>query len=293
MELRHLRYFLAVAEELHFGRAAERLRISQPPLSATIQALERELGVRLFLRTTRQVSLTPEGEHLRDRIRPVLAEIEHIASELAEVRTGVRGRLRVGYVSSASYSVLPGAVRRFQQAMPLVDLRLSPLTSGEQTEQLLSGDLDLAILRDHRATPEIEQQRVRSEGLVVVLPEWHALAELETVPPDALGDEPLILFSGELMPGYVSLIMSALRTGGSRPNIVQRAVHQETVLGMVAAGIGLSILPESVARVRMPGVTARPLLGGTETELQLAWHTAPGPAARVFTECTLEAARTG
>lgn len=289
MELRQLRYFLAVAEELHFGRAAERLRVSQPPLSVAIKALEREIGAPLFRRTTRRVELTAEGEHLRDRLGPLVAGIDEAVRELGDVRSGIRGRLRVGYVSSASYSILPGAVRAFQERRPHVELRLQPLTSAEQLGRLLDDELDVGILRDQPPVPGVTQELVRSERLVAVLPAGHPLAapehEHDGLAPEALDDEPLVLFPYDLMPGYLARVTGVLEQAGARVRIVQRTVHQETVLGLVAAGVGLSILPESVAAIRMPGVVSRPLAVDPRTELTIAWHGVPGAAARVFAEC--------
>ncbi|MFV0434884.1 MAG: LysR family transcriptional regulator [Leucobacter sp.] len=285
MELRQLRYFLAVADELHFGRAADRLHISQPPLSVAIRALEQELGTPLFVRSTRAVSLTAAGETFRDRISPVIDEFDAVIDELHEVRDGTRGRLRVGFVSSASYSILPRAVQRFQQRFPLVELHLTPLASAEQLSRLLDGQLDLGILRDPSPVPGIETAHVLSERLVAVLPEGHPLTAEEVLSTEQLHDEPLVLFPYHLMPGYLARIMQLLEGSGVRPRIVQRAVHQETVIGLVAAGVGLSILPESVASVLMPGAVMRPFEPGLDTELHLAWHSDPTPAVCAFTAC--------
>lgn len=291
MELRQLRYFLAVAEELHFGRAAERLRISQPPLSTAIKSLEQELGAQLFLRSTRSVALTPEGEFLQGRLLPLIDDLDSVAIELAEVRQGLRGRLRIGFVSSASYSILPHAVRRVQAALPLVDLRLEPLTSAEQVAQLLAGGLDLGIVRDQPAVPGVRQEPVRTEPLVVVLPEEHPLATGDCIALDQLEHQPMILFPYELMPGYLSRVTELLERGGVPTRVVQRTVHQETVLGLVAAGVGLSVLPEPVARIGMPGIVALPIAEHPTTELTVAWHEQISPAARVFADCVHEAAK--
>lgn len=290
MELRQLRAFIAVAEELHFGRAADYLGISQPPLSATIKALENELGTTLFVRTTRSVSLTEEGEYLQKQLTPLLKRIDTVIEELPEVSAGIRGRLKVGYVSSASYSVLPAAVRKFQQLMPNVQLALNPLATSQQIVQLLNGELELAILRDHPGSLELQQAHILSEGLVAVVPQWHELAGHSTLEAKHLREQALILFPHELMPGYLSKVMAALQLPGSALNVVQRAVHQETVLGMVAAGVASSILPASVASIRMPGVTVIPLKSKITSSLDLAWRDALSPAAALFSQCVHEAA---
>ncbi|MDJ1371212.1 LysR family transcriptional regulator [Gulosibacter molinativorax] len=289
MELRQLRYFLAVAEELHFGRAAERLRVSQPPLSVAVKSLEDELGVSLFNRSTRRVTLTPEGELLQRRVTPILEDLDQVASEVADVRKGLRGLLRIGYVSSASYTILPRAVQLFQGRLPLIDLQLNPLTSGEQLERMRDGGIDLGIVRDQSAVPGLRLEPVLEERLVVVLPVEHPLSRFETVKVEQLEGEPLVLFAHELMPGYVTRITEVLEANGAMPRVVQRIVHQETVLGLVAAGVGLSVLPESVARISMPGVAVRPLAGDPISRLQLAAPGTLAPAARAFAECVRDA----
>jgi DNA-binding transcriptional LysR family regulator len=153
MELRQLRYFLVVADELHFARAAERLHITQPPLTVAVRRLERELGVRLFDRTTRRVTLTAAGQAFRDRIQVAVADIDDAAGDVADVAAGKSGKIRVGFVSSASYTTVPEAIRAFRQHRPRVDLVLHPLTSGEQVEQLLDGNLDLGLIRDPGDVP--------------------------------------------------------------------------------------------------------------------------------------------
>lgn len=300
MELRQLRYFLTVAEELHFGHAAELLRMSQPPLSVAVKALETELGVQLFERSTRKVTLTPEGEAFRESVQQLLEGLDTAVTELSEVRRGVRGKLRVGYVSSASYSILPRAVQSFQEQLPLVELSLHPLTSAEQLSWLTERKLDIGIVRDQTPLPGLRREQVLSEQLVAVLPEHHPLAAESQLTAEQLADQPLILFPHDLMPGYLSRIAEVFEKLDAPLNIVQRTVHQETVLGLVAAGVGSSILPASVARITMPGVVSRPLVAtsaGTHqaisanpsTELQIVWHGELSSAARVFTDCVLAA----
>ena len=170
-----------------------------------------------------------------------------------------------------------------------MELTLSPLTSAEQLAGLAEGRLDVGIVRDLVPTPGVRREHVLSEGLVAVLPERHRLASHAEVPIAELVGEPLVLFPAELMPGYLARITEALESGGATMDVVQRTVHQETVLGLVAAGVGLSILPESVARLRMPGVVARPLDARPTTELSVVWHGAMGAAARAFADHVLEA----
>lgn len=289
MELRQLRYFLVVAEELHFGRAAERLHLTQPPLTVAIRRLERELGVQLFDRTTRRVVLTPAGEAFRQRVQDAVMELDEAAGDIANVAAGLSGRIRVGFVSSASYTTIPEAIRAFRRERPRVELILSPLTSGEQIEQLLDGDLDLGLIRDPGEVPGLTMELVSTEALVAVLPEAHPLASGVEVRPADLEKEPMILFPYRLMPGFVNRIHRLFDGLQFSPQVVQQAIHQETVLGLVAAELGLSILPESVKRFQMPGVVTRPLTGDPQTALYAAYPSSePAPAVSAFFECFKE-----
>ena len=285
MELRQLRYFLAVAEDLHFARAAEHLHITQPPLTVAIRRLERELGVQLFDRTTRRVTLTIAGQAFRERVQAAVEAIDDAAGDVAEVAAGKSGKLRVGFVSSASYSTVPEAMRAFRQRRPRVDLVLSPLTSGEQVEQLLDGDLDLGIIRDPGNVPGLHLELLGTEDLVAVVPESHPLARSAEVGPEDLAGEPMILFPYKLMPGFVTRILGLFEPLGTAPRVTQQAIHQETVLGLVAAGLGISVLPESVRRFRMPGLAIRPLSGRPQTKLYVAAGKSPSPAAGEFIAC--------
>ncbi len=285
MELRQLRYFLVVADELHFGRAAERLHITQPPLTVAIKGLERELGVQLLDRTTRRVTLTPAGQAFRDRARAAVAELDAAAGDVADVAAGKSGKVNVGFVSSASYTTVPEAIRAFRQHRPRVDLVLNPLTSGEQIEQLLDGELDVGLVRDPGDVPGLHLELLSTEDLVVVLQETHPLAGQEEVRPQDLEGEPMILFPYRLMPGFVSRVLRLFEPLAAPPAVVQQAIHQETVLGLVAAGLGMSLLPASVERFQMPGVTTRPLTGRPQTELHVARPSLPSPVVGDFVAC--------
>ncbi|TDL36713.1 LysR family transcriptional regulator [Arthrobacter nitrophenolicus] len=285
MELRQLRYFLVVAEELHFGRAAERLHITQPPLTVAVKGLERELGVQLFDRTTRRVTLTAAGEAFRDRARAAVAELDAAAGDVADVAAGKSGKVKVGFVSSASYTTVPEALRAFRRHRPRVDLVLHPLTSGEQIEQLLDGDLDVGLVRDPGDVPGLHLELLSTEDLVAVIPENHPLARQEEIRPEDLQGEPMILFPYRLMPGFVSRVLRLFEPLAVPPAVVQQAIHQETVLGLVAAGLGMSVLPESVERFQMPGVTTRRLAGRPQTELHVARPLHHSPVVDDFVAC--------
>lgn len=283
VELRQLKYFLAVAEELNFARAAERLHMTQPPLTVAIRKLEEELGVRLFERTTRRVQLTDAGERFRERSEGIMADVQAAKQDAADASDGRVGRLSVGFVSSASYALLPHGVRQFRADNPRVELELVPAASGEQVEALLEGRIDVGILRDPERVPGLELTPLVQERMVAVLPADHPLAGAAEVRAAELALHPLILFSYPLMPGYVARVLEAFE-GGPRLNVVQQAVHQETVLGLVAAGVGASVLPASVADALLPGVVARPLAGSPLTRLVAARGSKSSALAARFVE---------
>ncbi|NKG19910.1 LysR family transcriptional regulator [Paeniglutamicibacter terrestris] len=286
MELRQLQYFLVVADELHFGRAAELLSMSQPPLTVAVKKLEKELNVLLFDRSTRSVKLTAAGQMFRDGLTPVLADLGRVVSEVSEVNTGIRGKLTIGFVSSASYTVIPEAVRLFRERRPLVELALNPVTTDEQVDLLVEGRLDIGILRDPMRLPGMNLEQIHTEPLVLVLPEAHPLAALTKVSVDDFAREKFILFPYKHMSGFFSVVHS-LFDGHGQPKIVEQAIHQETILGLVAAGLGMSILPASVARFQMPGVAFRPIISNPQSILYMARGSA-NPAAEAFMECLRE-----
>lgn len=292
VELRQLEYFMAVAEELHFGRAAARLHISQPPLTVHIKRLEEELGVSLFDRTSRRVSLTSEGTRFRDLIRPILQDLEEAVEDIREIKAGRRGRVRVGFVSSASYELVPASVRDMRLQHPGIHLDLQPMATGEQVEALLENRLDIGIMRDAPLQSGLQFSTLLTEQLVAVLPSNHALAKEDEISSEDLIQMPLVLFPFQSMPGYVTNIMEIFHHLGRSPRIVQRAVNQENVMGLVAAGVGASILPASFSSFSFPGVVTKPITGRPTTRLELVTdqHEVTANTAAVVTVIT-EAAR--
>ncbi|GAA0528554.1 LysR family transcriptional regulator [Saccharopolyspora subtropica] len=278
---------MVVADELHFGRAAERLHISQPPLSHQIRQLEAELGVELFHRTTRRVRLTAAGEELRRRLDGLLDALDDAVSDLHEVRTGRAGKLTVGFVSSASYSVMPRAVRRFRRELPGVELVLSPLTSGEQFDKLHDGTLDLGVVRDGDASMGLPLHDLCTEHLVACVPSDHRLASYPEVTPEDLASEPMIGFPSRDMPGFTAQLRSIFRSPVPFPRVTHRVVHQETALGFVAGGLGFTVLPESVSRFKPDAVQVVPISSRPTTTMKVAAPPEGAPAhaaATVFQE---------
>ncbi|MGO1181874.1 MAG: LysR substrate-binding domain-containing protein [Micrococcaceae bacterium] len=283
MEIRQLRYFVAVAEELHFGRAAARLHISQPPLTVHIKRLEQLVGAALFDRTSRQVQLTEAGNLLYPRALAILEDVEQASAEVGLVAAGHLGQVRLGFVSSASYEVVPLALREMRERHPGIRIDLEPLVTGDQLEALMQGRLDLGVVRDAPLHPGLDFTTLREERIVAVVPADHHLATSPVVEPADLAGEPLILFPFTSMPGFVAKALEVFREHGSSPQVVQQVINQENVMGLVAAGVGISLLPESFSSVHHPRVITRGLTTAPTSMLQLA-HVPAGlsPAATVL-----------
>jgi len=268
MELRQLRYFVAVAEELHFRRAAERLHISQPPLSQQIRALEDELGFALLIRTRRRVQLTPAGEAFLRDARALLGELDGAVATARRIDAGQTGRLRIGFVGSALLSIVPGTVERFRASRPGVAIELRERSTVDQLRAVAAGVIDVGLVR-----PPIDDdgglraQTVLRERTVAALPAGHPLAALGRVPLRRLADEPLVLFPRDQAPGFHDLLIGALADTGAGPRVLQYAPEMLTIIGLVAAGIGVSLAPASVARLALDGVAYRPVEGAPSSDL--------------------------
>lgn len=271
MELRHLRYFVAVAEERHFGRAAARLHMAQPPLSQQIRRLESDLGVRLLHRTTRRVELTPAGAAYLDRAREVLAAVDAAAVEAQRVDAGLEGRLVVGCVGSATYSLLPSLARTLREQVPAVDFSFrGEMLVPDQVEALRRGDLDLALLRPPVEESDLALTPLRRERLIVALPDGHRLAARKRLRIADLRDESFIVHPGRgrsVMSGRVAALCHA---AGFEPRIRQEVGETSTLVTFVAAGLGVAVVPEPVAALGVAGATYRPLSGGGTIELAAA-----------------------
>ncbi|MFC0667623.1 LysR substrate-binding domain-containing protein [Azotobacter chroococcum] len=296
MELRHLRYFIAVAEELHFGRAAEQLGISQPPLSQQIQALEEELGVRLFERTNRRVALSEVGRLFLPEARQVLAQLEQAVAVARRAQCGELGELKVGFTSSAPFtSTIPRAIRAFRQACPEVHLDLRELSSRGVAEAVHEGRLQVGVLRPLAPLPEeLVALELFAEPLVVVLPVGHPLAGgADGVPLAALGEEPFVFFPRSFGTGLYDQLLELARAAGFVPRIVQEASEAMTLIGLVATGLGVTVLPASFSRMRIDGVVCRTLLdpGATTAVWLVRRRNEDSPLVRRFAELLEREAR--
>jgi DNA-binding transcriptional LysR family regulator len=272
MELRQLHYFVAVAEERHFGRAAQRLRMSQPPLSIQIKGLEAELGVRLLNRSTRQVMLTDAGSTFLERARTILGAVEEARDEARGAEQGIRGRLDVGFISSATLSLLPPSIRLFRERFGGVELELKELTSAQQVDALYEDEIKVGLVRLPIRAPGIRFEPVFEERLVVALPSGHVLERLDRVSLEAIADLPLIFFTRQLIPGFHAQIVELFQRVGAFPKVAQHAVHLQTIVGLVASGVGIAILPSSAERISREGVVYRALdVPDATSWMGLAW----------------------
>jgi len=288
MELRHLRYFVAVAEELHFRRAAERLHMSQPPLSQQIRRLEEEVGATLLVRNQRRVELTAAGTAYLTRAREILLAVEDAAREARRVQRGEVGRLAVGFVGSALYSVVPELLRAFRERHPEVALRLHELGTTEQLRRLEDGRLDLGFIRAPGARPGLSIETVLREPVVAALPDVHPLARRGEVRVAQLAGEPLVLMTRAGAPG-LRAALAPVTDGLGEDAIVQEVAEMQTLIGLVAAGVGVSLVPESVRALARAGVVYRPLDGEAPTvALSAAWRTGDdSPVLAAFLELML------
>lgn len=271
VEIRQLNYFIAVAEERHFGRAAKRLHMAQPPLSQQIRQLEEQLGVRLLNRTTRKVGLTAAGQVLLDRGRRIINELAKLEVDVHQVGQGATGVLRVGFAGSATYGVMPAIARGAKQVMPKLSLSLQgEMLTPSMEEGLREGTLDAALLRPPVASPEIEYRIVAHEPLVVALPSFSLLAEQRPVAVSELQDQDFIAYPPE------SVIQRATaelcREAGFQPRITQVAGETSTMLSFVAAGGGVAIVPSSIRALTLEGVVYRDLENAPEVDLAVAWR---------------------
>ncbi|BAY84504.1 LysR family transcriptional regulator [Calothrix parasitica NIES-267] len=273
IELRHLHYFIAVAEELHFSRAAERLHISQPPLSQQIRALEEQLGVKLFERTKRQVQLTEAGTVFLERSYLVLEQLEQAIEVTQRIGRGEVGRLAIAFVDSATYTVLPDILGVFREQFPAVELRLHEMTTAQQIQALHLKQVDIGIVRSAIREPGLSVECLLQESLLLALPQNHPLSAQTKVSLCALVDESFILFPAKLGPVFYEQIINMCQQARFRPKVAQEAVQMQTIIGLVAAGLGIAFVPTSMQNFPRSGVVYRPLQEQTPSSgLYLAWR---------------------
>lgn len=294
IELRLWRQFAAVAEELHFGRAARSLHMTQPPLTQAIAQLERLLDVRLFERTKRSVRLTAAGEALLPQVRDLLARAQTLPAQARAAAGGELGRLRIAFVSTVGFALLPQWLRAFRARHPQVQMELIEATGDVQAEAFARGDIDAGFMLHSPgfAPAGLSHLEVAREPLVLAVPEAHPLAAAARLPLAQVLAEPLVVFPRRIVPSLHDAILGMYHAGGHEPRIVQEAIQMQTIVNLVSAGLGLAWVPASVRQFQRSGVVYRQLggkqaAGVPECETTLVWGT-PSPALERFIEVVQE-----
>lgn len=254
MELRSLRYFVAVAQEQSFIRAAELLHISQPPLSRQIRMLEEELGVELFDRTTRRVRITEAGAAFYEQARRILEQVDYSVKVAQKSTRGEMGTIRFGYLPYADLTILPKLLPRMATAYPDINFELRTLPGAEQLEALRNATIDVAFVHLPVGGDEFIVERVLRHPYVLAVPEGHSLAKRSSVPLSALANERYVFFSRRTDPNLYDTIIGFCRAAGVVLNIVYETDHMQTTLGLIAAGLGVALLPSAITTISRPGI---------------------------------------
>lgn len=276
VELRVWRQFLVLAEELHFGRAAVRLNMTQPPLTQAIAQLESTLGLRLFDRTKRSVQLSAAGVALLPEVRDLLARASALPAHARAAAAGEVGHLRLAFVSTVGYDLLPHWVRAFRKQYPKVELDLQEATGDMQLQMLARGEMDAGfMLHSPGFEPAgLAHRRIAQEPLVLAMPSQHPLAHLPVLPLSDVLSESLVIFPRRIVPSLYDALFALYHAAGTAPVVVQEAIQMQTIVNLVSAGLGVAWVPESVMQFQRPGVVYRNVLGqrgvtmpGCETSL--------------------------
>ena len=286
MKLHLLRYFAVLAEELHFGRAAERLSITQPPLSSGIKALEEALGVQLFERTSKHVALTPAGQAYLAEAREVPDRVARAGAAARAVAAGQRGRLDIGFTGSMVYRDMPRIVRAFGQRAPGIEVRLCEMSSSEQIEALLHRQLHAGFVNVSAVPPRLASLPLAADHFVCCLPDDHALAQESAVALPALAQESFVMFARDVAPANHDNVIALFHRAGIHPHTRHAARQWLTVVSLVALRLGVALVPASLAQAGVQGVRFVPIAGlHHPTVGVLAWHQdGHAPALQVFLE---------
>ncbi len=271
MRLRQFRYFVAVAEELHFGRAAARVHIAQPAVSRQIRDLEDEIGVKLFERDRRTVALTPAGAAFLTEVRTLLGQVDRAVDIARRAARGECGLLRIGYVPAVVNTRLPEIVRRFRKRFAGVDVAFQEMNPVMQVEALLAERVDVGFVRGPIGEPQLSKKTVLKEPLIVALPSGHRLSTRRQLELTMLADEPFVLQARSRGPGSHDQILAICHDVGFSPKIAQEGSHTD-VVSLVASGAGVAIVPASLRINRCAGVVFRPLIERPMTQLDMVWR---------------------
>ncbi|MBI4784086.1 MAG: LysR family transcriptional regulator [Oscillatoriophycideae cyanobacterium NC_groundwater_1537_Pr4_S-0.65um_50_18] len=275
MELRQLHYFLAIAEELNFGRAAQRLNIAQPPLTRQIQQLEQELGVQLFNRTSRRVELTEVGKLFVDEAQRILEQVDHSLLTIQRANRGEVGQLVVAFEGSSAYDIIPLSLKAYRERFPEVELTVLGMTTNQQVEALRSGQIQIGFVVPplQGQVEDLEVEAVIQSPLVLALPEAHPLAAKSTVKVRSLVKESFIMGQRNSGCGFYDQVITFCHRAGFSPTIKQEVNEMQVLLGLIAAGFGVAILPGSAKQFQRSGVVYRDLQpASSEVALAIAWQ---------------------
>lgn len=287
IELRPLRQFVAVAEELHFGRAAQRLHISQPALTQAIQQLEIRLGAPLLERSQRRVALSPAGVALLPELRRLIAAADSLPGQAQAAAAGLAGRLRLAFVSSIAYGPMPPWLRSFREAQPGVQLALREATLDVQLDAFAADQIDAGFVlhAEGAVPPGLATTCVLREAMVLALPEQHRLARQTRPSWAALAQEPLVIFPRRIAPSLYDAVLGHYRARGATPVIAQEAIQMQTIVNLVSAGMGIAWVPASLTQLQRPGVVYRAPAGeALRCETSLVWREPAPPVVQRFVD---------
>jgi DNA-binding transcriptional LysR family regulator len=287
MKLHFLRYFVVLAEELHFGRAASKLSITQPPLSSAIKSLEAELQVQLLIRDSKHVELTQAGRAFLEEARQILEQVARASNVARIVAKGMRGRLEIGVTGSLIYRDVPAIVRQFNLEMPDVEVVLREMSSSEQLSELLRGQIHAGFVNATTAPPQLSSLPMSKDEFVLCLPADHPKAQADTVNLKLLADERFVMFSRDVAPANYDNVIAIFFRAGIHPQTIHEARQWLTIVGMVANGLGVALVPRSLARSRVHGVKFITILGEPVlSPALLVWNPAFYlPMVRSLIEC--------
>lgn len=261
MDSKRLKYFLALAEELHFGRAATRLNIAQPPLSRQIAALEADIGAQLFDRSRSQIRLTQAGEVFERHARALVDRIDSAYRETRLVGEGGQGRLRVAFVGSASHGVLPTLIKSYRSHYPKVELALSAMNNAELHSAIIQREIDIAVARPDLGDDELRSEPLAREDLILAIPDNSELVARKEIVFSELGDQTFVLYPRRPRPSFADHILSICREEGFEPAAMELAQDFQTAISLVSVGVGICVVPKSVAQTTRPGVFYRNYTG--------------------------------
>ncbi|MBE0616253.1 MAG: LysR family transcriptional regulator [Burkholderiales bacterium] len=286
MDLRHLRYFIAVAENLSFTRAAERLHIAQPPLSLQIRQLEEELGVTLLHRTRRIVELSDAGRIFLEQARQIIRATQSAVVQAQRAQRGEIGQLAVGFFEHMSYTLLPPVLSAYRERFPSVDVKLRWFPVIGQADALARGDVDISFMRAVPGIEEVQRQTILTDKLMLALPATHPFAARNKIALRTCADERFIMYVPNLAPDFHNMIIGMCANAGFMPQIALEVGQVYTALGLVSSGAGLAFVPTSVKGVKFNGVIYKPITGRTpKIEVMLGWRQRiPSPLLMAFVE---------